>query len=921
MAADLDLYYGYDMDSFDAYKLSSNNLDSTLPDWHQKLMYSFDSRFVNYDFSGFNLQIADTAVNGRSWRLRAIANGSYPLQLQNSTPTNVVNQKATDDLFNANPVSPQFDMPNVVTSDGPQSATDPDTANDLRLWYATSFRLEYYDPGTLSWIVADASVPTSTAYSNSTHGLSFKIVPAVLPFLAAKLHSSWFPATTGGYLEEDVDGGDVISWTVQNPPPAEVAPAQLVSARVARLIMHGNSFYNATPASWHGTFTSPTTYTLQGFYADSALNGHSITAPIIIDTTVSGLSYRDRDTNIHFTLVPGSAGFLTGDTFVFQTYAEQPSYLVYGSVSGWQPEATIGKWYWNGQIGFKISTPEVKLYDSASVEINGPSPWSTSAGVITLNSIRPDAARSTYTVKSTKTGQWQLLSNGKVVGTGSTTVTDDFLSLTMPAAVSGTSFTIKVRADYHDLALGNDLAIIRTDDAKMPVAGDFVLFERSGEDSLQLAIQAQNPDHATTLAPLDRQNIDPRFIDITARSGVSLAATSPETAVLTGWVPVLLDKYDVDLSPAEFSDTATHVVVLAAATGEPIGTVSSFGALEAGRSIFTWNSDFHAEYLPLNTDASIVTLGAGGMNELVSIRMTDGIWFLLDGGGLNEDSLFTDHFSVGVVESPVFKISSSYAELIAPTIADGPFGGFLPGYDNTRYDYETGVGNVNDQVGGGGAFDTGAALTDSFMQAKALRALGMLTTDQQLQLTGLLGQIGNYLNLGNLDSTNLAYFLSAVNSDTARGPSTTGFGFPLLGMGMAIDEEPVSTASTSFSEIMVMLVTDIGDGQDTTTIDYGGFDSSADTIAVFNIHGVPPLTPGLPAPGTLWADYDTELVLPGPARVIQLSFSSNITTIPTVYVWYETATAPVIVPIVERLTPRLFRFALGTPGIVKLTVT
>ena len=101
-----------------------------------------------------------------------------------------------------------------------------------------------------------------------------------------------------------------------------------------------------TPQStWTITFTSATEYEIT---VAGSVSGYPRTG--------SDLAYEDEF--IHFNLTAPSSGFKVGDKFEFQVKAKKENYLVFGSVSGWQPSATIGEWYWNGKIGFKIPALE-----------------------------------------------------------------------------------------------------------------------------------------------------------------------------------------------------------------------------------------------------------------------------------------------------------------------------------------------------------------------------------------------------------------------------------------------------------------------------------------------------------------------------------------------------------------------------------
>jgi hypothetical protein len=920
-AEDLDLYYGYDLDSYDADGLIANTLTLTDPDYQQKLGFDFDSRFVDYDVAAFGLHIEQTATDNLQWRLRAIADTSQPLKLQNTTPTNKVNEVATDDPLNPNPGAPQFDMPDNVTAEGPQSATDPDTATDIFLWYSNGFALEYFSAGT--WHFVD-TIALNTPYVNTTYGISFTIVPAPTPFIAGKVHSSWFPAISGSFLEEDIDGGDVIAWTVKNSPPVQDGHAELISQRVPRLIMHADSFYDCTPARFLAVFTDESSYTLEAYYTTGIFNGLPVTGyPVLVDMAQTGNSYHDVVNKVHFTFYAGGTSMAAGDTFTFETLDQAPSYLVYGSNSGWQPDAVLNKWYWNGKIGFKITSPVVEAYDEDMNRIAGDTSWTTDSGLISLQYIRPDAPSGTYVLSSHIDGHWMLQRESEVVGTGDTEISDRYMTLNTPSAINGSRVIFKVRGDRHNLSLGNHLAIVRTTPGKMPTADDFVLFERTATDNMQLAIQALDGTHELALEPLNRLNIDQRFVNINALSGVPLVNTSPETGLLQGWVPLVLERYDIGSSLAQFSDPTQKTVVRAAATGETIGTITSTGETLNDKVLFTWDSNFVDSYLPLNAQTNIVALGSSGMNENIQFKITDDVWFLLDGGGLDEDALFTEVATVSIVDSPVFNVRSTYGDSFSTSLADGPFGGFLPGYDNTRFDFETESGDLNNENGGGGAYDLGQSFTGYFDRAKELYAKSLhtpLSIAEQRELEDNESRIDAYTTGTGIADTTIGQFLTALNADLYNGTTTPGFGFPVIGLGISVETDVVADASTSITETMVFTVTDIGDPMDASGLDIHPMDARADSIAIMSVTALPPLAPGMPPLGMAYVDYDTLLVTPIEVLIVQLAFKDAPLVTPTVYVWVQGAVAPVLIQTVERVNPRLYKVALAAAAVVKVIV-
>lgn len=640
----LDLYYGYDVDPYDEDIMVYNDVSSALDDYLIPLDFGFDSRFATYDLLSFGLQLGAGAVDGRQWRLRALPS-IRGLELQGD---NIVR-------INGIPVIPE-----------------------MTLWYADEFELEYLDAGV--WVSADpAPIAVGTVYTNSVHGISFNLVPGAKPFIASKTDLSTSPIP--------FDGGDVISWTVRNINPAQIAPANFVSRGLPYLFIHGDSFYDSRPAIWQLSFTSANTYSLRG------IQNTVIIEDSVVNMTADGFSFKNGD--VHYTVMPGT-GFAAGDSFIFETYANKPSYLVYGSSSGWQADAEYDKWYWNGKIGFKLKSAGITTFEKDQGSPNqGPSNWHliindnglfvTSIGNITLQSLRKDTPKCIYELRGhagATQPHWSLWKDGSVVGHGYSTIGDKYIKLNVPLPVPGAIVKFVIDEDDRTLTQGHDLVIIRSSDRPMPVAGDSVMIEKTKADSLQISIKALDSAHSIALGPLTRVDADFRAYDHNANSGVPLSNTSPETAVLTGWIPLVQTYYDGN-SIAEFSDRVQRVDVHAAGTGELIGTVAPNGA----PAILTWDHNFAQRYLPLNAETTIVTLGSG-TNESVSVNMREGIFFLTRPGGLQTDVTFSDNLEVRVVENNQWLINANYSSNFDVQVQDGPFGGFLPGYDNVPFDGE-----------------------------------------------------------------------------------------------------------------------------------------------------------------------------------------------------------------------------------------
>lgn len=902
-ALDLDLYFGYDSGPFSGVpaedELRYNTVNSAVQDYLLSLDFNYDSRFVAYDLASFNLGVSQAATDGRQWRLRALPDLARPLLLQNSTPTNLLNEIGTEDASNPNAAT-QFDMPNVIT-EGAQSTNDTDGQPDIQVWYASSFALEYLNG--ITW-TNEATVPVGSTYSSAQNGLSFTLVEAAKPFIATRVKSSYVMQIGQPPVAEVIEGGDVISFTILNPLPSVLDVVSLVSPRTPRLVMHGDSYHFSVPAAWTLKFVDAEQYTIQGIYTTGDNNGEPVFAIPLLVQTSNGYSFKNDD--IHFTIKPGR-GFGVNDSFIFTTFESKPSYLVYGSVSGWQQNATVGEFYWNGKIGFKIKAPEAVLFSNGTQLDKVNNTWLS--GTAALTKLRFDTPSAQYTLhghSGASAPNWALHRNGEVVATGRNVLADQYISITVPDAVNGQIYVLDIQGDDHALAFGHDLAIVRTTVGRSPNVNDFVLFTRTKQDDVLISVKPYDTAHAVALAKLSPSTIDIRFTDMNVNSGVPLGVTSPETDVLQGWIPAIKTYLDTATSTAEFSDPATHVVVTAAATGETIGRMEPIDT-DANSSVFRWDTNFHNSYLPLNVEATIVTLGSG-MNERVKVNMTEGLFMLLSGGGLATDAMFNDNVAINILDTNFWKINQTLNTDANVAISDGPFGGFLPGYDNRPFDLEDGVD---------GMYDQGYALTEYYQQAKELSQLNVPTPQQQALLLTLTALIDPYLN-GSIDSTTLGDFISNLNADPYVGLPNADFGIPSIGMGIGIENRSNSSVGSAVLEAMVIYAEDFGFSLDFAAYDVGSMDAYSDRTAVVFVTGNIPSP--LPVLGDSFDQFETPLYVTTPSHIVDLAFDHDIATTPDIKVWYANEAAPMEVAIVERISTRTFRFRLSATSEVKLVV-
>jgi len=859
-AENLELGFGYDLDPYD------DDTITKYPDGTNVGFY-YDGRFTDYDLTSLNLKIAENAVNGRKWRLRALPDYTRPISTVPGLPT---------------------------------------PAEDLRIYYAASFALEWSDDLT-SWKPAekDLTISIGSSYSSSVHGISFTIAEASRPFVAVNA-----PDGSGG---PRIEGGDIFSFEVVNPAPRLVeSPVGLSSIHTPRLIMHSDSFFDVKEATWTVAFTDANTYTVTGVNGDTTygpITGKIATAG---QDTREGLSFKDL--GLHFTIVP-TGGLGAGDKFVFHTFDEKPSYLVHGSVTGFTEPATVGKYYWNGKIGFKIRAPYITTYvGGQEVRV-----------AYGQYKVREDCPSLIYRFVKNATGYQITRSDTGESGFGSATVPyqDKYLTIDL-AGVTVPEFLLTV--DAHDYPLWNtaDVVIINPKlRSRLPANGEAVVIEKTEEGRFSLNLV---PGTANVSA-LNPVTIDQRFIDTNTRGEkrVPLAQTSPETAVLQGWVPLTTTRMDSTTSVAEFSDSATSFVFKASSNNQTVGTLKN--------NVFEWDPTFYGQYLPLNAEANLMIQGTG-WNDRVSARITESIKFLLGGGPLTEDWMFHDDIHVTIdeynkIDTKLLFTKEYYdkAKIItrdskgrpltlggmSPTtsdgdsinvnIEDGPFGGFLTGYDNVPYDTE--------------GYDTS--------QPPDLQSMLSKYSMTDVERADIIGQWNNYLESPTIPTTEAqwAFLRAAIAGDPNPGFVTNDFGFPNVGMGMDIVTNPENAASASIVEAMTVRAVGKGNALEVNNFDIGLLDQLDENTVIMYSGSMPPLPTTIPA-GTTYDNLETPLVVDEPALVFEISFNAPASVLatfsPKFSIWFPGATSAVQVAVVELVKPGVYRFSLARPSKLKITV-
>lgn len=874
---DIDLGYGYDLDPYDGDDYVYNNTDSSHPDYNRKIGFWYDGRFTDFDPNSLNLTITEEAVSDRRWRMRAMpgtpiatlkkdgSGPNYSIDLQERT-----SGTAPDPSLNALPL---YSM-----------AGDTNSAPDLFLFYSTQFAVEYSDDNFVT-AVNIGTVNVGETFTSDEQGISFTLPYASKPYIAV--------SSDDGLNQDRVEGGDVFSFMIKNPFPELIdIPIGLVSPNVPRMLLHSDSFYEVEAAHWSVTFTSPTEYTIS---ATRTSDGTMLAGLPESGNLANGLSYKGH--GVHFSIVP-KPQLYAGDTFVFDTYDEKPSYLVHGSLTGWTKPAKTGVYYWNGKIGFKITEPEWEVY------VNGDMVSASSIG-FALTRIREDIPSLGYVFSKTPAGymvsRTDIGVQGFVAATG--TYSDKYITVTL-TGTSVNEFKLDINAHQYPLFNAQDTIIVKPKiEFRNPRPGDKVVVEKteSGRLSISLSPSSVNIDH---LRPI---TIDQRFIDLNTGHDIPIGATSPYANVLQGFLPTYATYYDNGNSIAEFRDPATRIEYRSAASNELIGVVRPLTSNIKEPIVFEWDLDFYNSYLPLNAEANLITMGTG-WNDQVRVNTTESIKFLIGGGALSENYLFRESVNVGLDEGHTINIRTDWQNSFSIVVSDGPFEGFLAGWDNLEYD--------NEPIG----YDEGHPPD----LVSLLSKLNLTAEERE----AILLQWNNFLQDPNNPPSNQQqwqYLADQIGLDPNPGGLTTlNIGIPSKGLAIDMLDRSTDASSTSIQEASVFLSRDDGNPHDMLRYDRMPLDAMSDAVAMMFTTMAPSIPPTVQT--ATWGIFDTPLYAQVPARVFEINFNLPPAALaslnPYFSIWLPDAETPQSVPqsIVTKLGPGRYRFSIPQPSLAKILV-
>lgn len=199
--------------------------------------------------------------------------------------------------------------------------------------------------------------------------------------------------------------------------------------------------------TWSVTFNGDGTYTLS---RSAVTNPNGLSYPMTI-SLINGCSFKNID--IAFTIIPTVDGWNASDNFTWTTTASSTNFKVYGTISGWQPDATIGKWYWNGKIGFKI--PSLKYFTA------------TLASTI-ATSIAGIQGSWFNVVQSPQTLTSITFQNGGFYASGNDSI--------VAASADGSSWTSDVASVFHPVPFSNELLVITGENGLVAASTDGVVW-------------------------------------------------------------------------------------------------------------------------------------------------------------------------------------------------------------------------------------------------------------------------------------------------------------------------------------------------------------------------------------------------------------------------------------------------------------
>ena len=401
------------------------------------------------------------------------------------------------------------------------------------------------------------------------------------------------------------------TWTLVRTNPANIKTKPVFSENttVTRLkkpdliINTFNCHNNSDNAAWTISFIDTKNYSITRFK-----NGNLdyITAATITD----GCTFSNDD--ISFTLKPCKEGFFAGDTFIFEQNNDYTNYKVFGSISGFQPDAKIGEWYWNGKIGFKVP----KLHSFAEIKKGNTVIQSWDINAVIHPNTEPSQyeikflSGTTATVYNHKTGFKSSLSLESVWK-------DDYVSFIIPSSL-GT------------FAAGDSIKLSLVYTKKFYI-------EQPGEHrfvtGIRYFLDEYFPFEYGRGAILPLSNYSDLTINKNALDSLGLYINNSSTlftelSPVNNWIPLVFKTIDnASDSPALNNDFVIKAeAYLAADKSVKVFTLSIpryKNKLFNQECQVTFTDAFRDTYLKFNTQFKIVSLQSKTFNDKITVKLTE----------------------------------------------------------------------------------------------------------------------------------------------------------------------------------------------------------------------------------------------------------------------------------------------------------
>jgi hypothetical protein len=249
-----------------------------------------------------------------------------------------------------------------------------------------------FEEWTLTWVAGDEHLLVVGSSSGLIGTAEFGV-----PFVHALINFTYVSSSDDDPTQQYIEDGQTFTltpaakisvhpdavdetWTLIKVNPIAISEYSFDGESPnAALSIYTRALERTIASEWIIEFISPTEYEVQ--CVDNIVTGYPKTGSLL-----DGRSFKDD--NLHFTII--GTDFVSGDNFQFTVTEHKPNYLVYGSVSGWSDPATIGKWYFNGSIGFKV--PQLEYF--AFTQGNTLMP----AGITPLHPVHSIARPSAYKI-------------------------------------------------------------------------------------------------------------------------------------------------------------------------------------------------------------------------------------------------------------------------------------------------------------------------------------------------------------------------------------------------------------------------------------------------------------------------------------------------------------------------------------------